>query len=106
MNDDLVKQGRAVERDLNNGFPMTCERGVIIQQMADRIEELKDHLASMAGLWAKSDSEKQLLLGRIEELEALYEAAKHDAQEAEAYAEALEAKLYDIAQDELKGQSQ
>jgi hypothetical protein len=39
---------------------------------------------------------------RIEELEALYEAAKHDAQEAEAYAEALEAKLYDIAQEELK----
>jgi hypothetical protein len=70
-----------------------------------RIEELKDHLASMAGLWAKSDSEKQLLLGRIEELEALYAAAKRDAQEAEAYAEALEAKLYDIAQDELKGQS-
>ena len=30
---------------------------------------------------------------RIEELEALYAAAKHDAQEAEAYAEELEAKL-------------
>ena len=28
---------------------------------------------------------------RIEELEALYAAAKHDAQEAEAYAEELEA---------------
>jgi hypothetical protein len=43
---------------------------------------------------------------RIEELEALYAAAKHDAQEAEAYAEALEAKLFDIAQEELKGPSQ
>ena len=43
---------------------------------------------------------------RIEELEALYEAALQDAKEAEAYAEALEAKLYDIAQAELKGQSQ
>ena len=43
---------------------------------------------------------------RIDELEALYEAAKHDAQEAEAYAEALEAKLFDIAQEELKGPSQ
>lgn len=41
---------------------------------------------------------------RIEELEALYAAAKHDAQEAEAYAEALEAKLYDNAMEELKGQ--
>ena len=37
---------------------------------ADRIEELEDRVANMAGLWAKSDSEKQLLLGRIEELEA------------------------------------
>ena len=46
------------------------------------------------------------LADRIEELEALYEAAKHDAQEAEAYAEALEAKLYDMAQNELKGQNQ
>lgn len=41
---------------------------------------------------------------RIDELEALYDAAKHDAEEAEAYAEQLENKLYDIAQDELKGQ--
>ena len=38
--------------------------------LTDRIEELEDHLASMTGLWAKSDSEKQLLLARIEELEA------------------------------------
>ena len=45
MSDDLVKQGRAVERDLNNGFPMTCEKSVIIQQMADRIEELEAKLA-------------------------------------------------------------
>ena len=37
---------------------------------ADCIEELEDHVANMAGLWAKSDGEKQLLLGRIEELEA------------------------------------
>ena len=39
-------------------------------EMLDRIEELEDQLASMTGLWVKSDSEKQLLLGRIEELEA------------------------------------
>jgi RNA binding exosome subunit len=39
---------------------------------------------------------------RIDELEALYDAAKHDAEEAEAYAEALEAKLYDIRQEEMK----
>jgi hypothetical protein len=45
--DDLVKLGRAVERDLNNGFPMTCERGVIIQQMADRIEELEAKISEM-----------------------------------------------------------
>jgi protein gp37 len=37
---------------------------------ATRIEELEDHVANMAGLWAKSDGEKQLLLGRIKELEA------------------------------------
>jgi len=43
--DDLVEQGRAVERDLNNGFPMTCEKGRVIQQMADRIEELEAKLA-------------------------------------------------------------
>ena len=36
----------------------------------DRIEKLEDSVANMAGLWAKSDSEKQLLLGRIEKLEA------------------------------------
>ena len=37
---------------------------------ADRIEQLEEHLASMTGLWAKSDSEKQLLLARIDEFEA------------------------------------
>jgi len=37
---ELVKQGRAVERDLNNGFPMTCEKGRVIQEMASRIEAL------------------------------------------------------------------
>lgn len=47
MSDDLVKQGRAVERDLNNGFPMTCERGVVIQQMADRIEELEAEISAV-----------------------------------------------------------
>jgi hypothetical protein len=31
-----------------------------------------------------------------------YEAAVRDAKEAEAYAEALEAKLYDIGQEEMK----
>ena len=50
--------------------------------------------------------EGDAMADRIEELEALYAAAKHDAQEAEAYAEALEAKLFDIAQEELKGPSQ
>jgi hypothetical protein len=40
------------------------------KDLIDRIKELEDHLASMTGLWAKSDSEKQLLLGRIEGLEA------------------------------------
>ena len=38
---------------------------------------------------------KMKCAARIDELEALYEAAVRDAEEAEAYAEALEAKLYD-----------
>jgi chromosome segregation ATPase len=38
--EELVKQGRAFERDLNNGFPMTCEKGRVIQEMASRIEAL------------------------------------------------------------------
>lgn len=43
---------------------------------------------------------------RIDELEALYDAARHDTEEAEAYAEQLENKLYDIAQEELKPKDQ
>lgn len=43
------------------------------------------------------------LHARYERLRELYEATSQDAKEAEAYAEALEAKLYDIAQAELKG---
>ena len=57
---------------------------------------------ALEALISKGDA----MADRIEELEALYAAAKHDAQEAEAYAEELENKLYDIAQDELKGQNQ
>jgi len=68
--------------DIGVGFQAAavncCELGIALYQhgdeelsrVADRIEELEDHLASMTGLWAKSDSEKQLLLARIEELEA------------------------------------
>ena len=56
---------------------------------------------ALEALISKGDA----MADRIEELEALYAAAKHDAQEAEAYAEELENKLYDIAQDELKGQN-
>ena len=44
---------------------------------------------ALEALISKGDA----MADRIEELEALYEAAKHDAQEAEAYAEELEAKL-------------
>ena len=56
---------------------------------------------ALEALISKGDA----MADRIEELEALYAAAKHDAQEAEAYAEELENKLYDIAQDEMKGQN-
>ena len=63
------------------------------------VELTRDALETL--LW-----EGDAMADRIEELEALYAAAKHDAQEAEAYAEALEAKLFDIAQEELKGPSQ
>jgi exonuclease VII small subunit len=44
---ELVKQGRAVERDLNNGFPMTCEKGRVIQEMASRIEALTAKLDNL-----------------------------------------------------------
>ena len=44
---------------------------------------------ALEALISKGDA----MADRIEELEALYAAAKHDAQEAEAYAEELEAKL-------------
>ena len=57
MSDDLVKR-------------LLDWPSVYARQAADRIEELEAHLANMTGLWAKSDSEKQLLLARIEELEA------------------------------------
>jgi hypothetical protein len=52
--EELVKQGRAFERDLNNGFPMTCEKGRVIQEMASRIEALTAKLAEMVedGNWA------------------------------------------------------
>ena len=50
------------------------------------VELTRDALETL--LW-----EGDAMADRIEELEALYAAAKHDAQEAEAYAEALEAKL-------------
>jgi hypothetical protein len=56
---------------------------------------------ALEALISKGDA----MADRIEELEALYEAAVNDAFEAEAYAEELEAKLYDIGQDELKGQN-
>lgn len=53
-----------------------------MQKMRDlaykRIEDLEANLANMAGLWAKSDSEKQLLLGRIEGLEAALLEAKSE----------------------------
>ena len=69
-------------------------------EAADRIEELEAHLASMTGLWAKSDSEKQLLLARIEgltkdrdEWQSLAEATiKDDAAKNVYYAE-MSAKL-------------
>jgi hypothetical protein len=45
--EELVKQGRAFERDLNNGFPMTCEKGRVIQEMASRIEALPAKLDNL-----------------------------------------------------------
>ena len=75
MSDDLVELGRAVERDLNNGFPMTCERGNIIQQMADRIEALEAKLAKAVELLRRADQQivwESLGLGNTfaEEVEA------------------------------------
>jgi hypothetical protein len=64
-------------RETTHMYQADCE---LKMKCADRIEELE---------------------ARLEQYRALYEAARHDAQEAEAYAEALEAKLYDTAQDEL-----
>lgn len=50
MSDDLANQGRSVGRDLNNGFPVTVERCHIIEQMADRIEELEIENRQLRGL--------------------------------------------------------
>ncbi len=41
---DIVDRLRSTERDLNNGFPMTCERGRTMQEAADEIERLRDAL--------------------------------------------------------------
>jgi chromosome segregation ATPase len=110
--DDLVKR----LRDLGDHASFEPH---LHHTAADRIEELEAQIKEEA-LQYLSDTGQMgeavddltrrhqhalhkidVLEDRIEELEALYEAAKHDAQEAEAYAEALEAKLYDIAQEEL-----
>lgn len=42
---DIVERLTSVERDLNNGFPVTCDRMTTIQEAADRIEDLEAQLA-------------------------------------------------------------
>jgi hypothetical protein len=64
------KDGRMSDKALREAIRREWAYTVPKKDLIDRIKELEDHLASMTGLWAKSDSEKQLLLGRIEGLEA------------------------------------
>ena len=64
--EELVKQGRAVERDLNNGFPMTCEKGRVIQEMASRIEALTAKHEELYGVFVFWRAEADKLREQLE----------------------------------------
>ncbi len=65
MSDDLAKEGRSVARDLNNGFPVTSERVVVVERMADRIEELEAKLSKIAQVFALLDVTEETEDGRV-----------------------------------------
>jgi hypothetical protein len=70
---------------------------------SDRVmSDLAKRLRETTHMYQADCELKMKCAARIDELEALYDAAVHDAQEAEAYAEQLENKLYDNAMEELK----
>jgi chromosome segregation ATPase len=75
--EELVKQGRAVERDLNNGFPMTCEKGRVIQEMASRIEALTAKLDGLQDRLNAANKARAYVMGM-----ALKKQGKIDALEA------------------------
>ena len=61
MSDDLIKRLNSVERDLNNGFPVTCERLVVLQEAAGRIEALEAQLAKADALAEAVTQEREMV---------------------------------------------